>query len=131
MGWPDAGDLLAGPRGRRLCWSLLDPGGYPGWIGVWASADAGDLTAYWQEPDGVDRALTDPGVRDVLRPVARAVTAAPGAQWWPSPVAADRQQYAEWIDEHDFSPRLAGTAAELAAVTWTKTDEGQPGWIPA
>jgi hypothetical protein len=153
MGWPDAGDLLAGPRGRRLCWSLLDLGGYPGWTRVWAGAHPGDLTsllgelddcvartdldatvtqaselallaalaepvgraAYWQEPDDVDRALTDPRARDALRPVARAVTAAPAAQWWPSPIARDRQQYAEWIDEHDFSPRLAGAAAELAA----------------
>lgn len=153
MGWPDAGDLLTGPRGRRLCWSLLDLDGYAGWIGVWAGAHPGDLSSllgeladcvartdldatvkraselallavlaepvgramYWQEPDGVDRTLTDPRVRDVLRPVAEAVTGAPAAQWWPSPVAADRQQYAEWIDEHDFSPRLAGAAAELAA----------------
>jgi hypothetical protein len=30
MGWPDARDLLAGPHGRRLCWSLLDLGGSPG-----------------------------------------------------------------------------------------------------
>jgi hypothetical protein len=153
MGWPDAGDLLAGPRGRRLCWSLLDAGDGAGWIRVWTGAQAGDLTGmlgelgdcvahtdldatvrqaselallaafaepvgratYWQQPDGVDVALTDPAVRDVLAPVAGAVTAAPAARWWPDPVAGDRQQYAEWIDEHDFAPRLTGAAVELAA----------------
>jgi len=32
MGWPDAAEgLLAAPRGRRLCWSLLEPSGYTGW----------------------------------------------------------------------------------------------------
>ena len=51
MGWPDAGDLLAGPRGRRLCWSLLDLGGYPGWTRVWAGAHPGDLTSLLGELD--------------------------------------------------------------------------------
>jgi len=166
MGWPDAGDLLAGPRGRRLCWSLLDLDGYPGWTAVSVGAHPGDLTsvlgeladcvartdldaavtraselallavlaepvgraAYWQEPDGVDQALTDPRVRDVLRPVARAVTAAPAAQWWPSPLAPDGQQYAEWIDEHDFSPRLAGAAAELAAWRAATAQDEESAW---
>src|ERR1700684_2375624 len=43
MEWPRAEDLLAGPRGRRLCWSLLDPGDYPGWDLLWDGAPRGDL----------------------------------------------------------------------------------------
>ena len=49
MEWPDAENLLAGPRGRRLCWSLLDPGDYPGWDRVWDGANAGDLTGLTDE----------------------------------------------------------------------------------
>src|ERR1035437_3787869 len=49
MEWPDAENLLAGPRGRRLCWSLLDPGDYPGWARVWDGAHAGDLTGLTDE----------------------------------------------------------------------------------
>jgi hypothetical protein len=49
MEWPDAENLLSGPRGRRLCWSLLDPGDYPGWDRVWDGASAGDLTGLTDE----------------------------------------------------------------------------------
>lgn len=163
MGWPDAESLLEGPRGRRLCWSLIDPGEYPGWDRVWRGADAGDLTGltdeltasvartdiesrvtragelellaalagpvsaamYWQEPEAEDIALAGPAVREALLPIARAVTAAPGARWWPTGVARDDQQYVEWVDEHDNAPDLTGTAARLAA--WrrdTIKDEG-------
>jgi hypothetical protein len=153
MGWEDAGDLLAGPRGRRLCWSLLDPGDCPEWDLVWDGAQAGDLAGrtaelatcvartdldsivagaselsllaalaqpvelamYWQEPDDEDHAIADKAVQAVLRPVARAVTTAPAARWWPAPVAIDRQRYAERLSEHDDSPTLTGTAAKLAA----------------
>jgi hypothetical protein len=49
MEWPRAQDLLAGPRGRRLCWSLLEPGDYPGWDLVWDGAHRGDLTGLTDE----------------------------------------------------------------------------------
>lgn len=44
-----AEDLLAGPRGRRLCWSLLEPGDYPGWDLVRDGARRGDLTGLSDE----------------------------------------------------------------------------------
>jgi hypothetical protein len=154
MEWPRAEDLLAGPRGRRLCWSLLEPGDYPGWDLVWDGAHRGDLTGltdelaacvgrtdldsrvvhasqltllaalvepvstamYWQEPDDEDHALSAPGVQDVLLPVAQAVTRAPEARWWASPIAANSQQYVEWPGEYGGPPALMATAAELA--TW-------------
>jgi hypothetical protein len=152
MNWPDAEDLLAGPRGRRLCWSLVDPGDHPGWDQVQDAAGAGDLSGlsgqlaacvaqtdlasiaaetgemellaavsasvdaamYWQEPDDEDLALAGQAVREALLPVARAVTAAPAARWWPAPAPRQLQQYVEWIDDYDHSPVLTGTAAELA-----------------
>jgi hypothetical protein len=164
MAWPDAELLLEGPRGRRLCWSLIDPGDYPGWDRVARGADAGDLTGltdeltacvahtdiesrvtragelallavlaepvmaarYWQEPEDEDIALAAPGVRDALLPIARAVTAAPGARWWPTEIARDDQRYVEWVDEHDRAPDLTVTRARLAS--WrgdTIEDEGR------
>jgi hypothetical protein len=154
MEWPRAEDLLAGPRGRRLCWSLLDPGDYPGWDLVWDGAQRGNLTGltgelaacvartdldstvvhagpltllaalvepvetamYWQEPDDVDHALSARRVRDALLPVAQAVTVAPEARWWTSPIAANSQQYVDWLGEYGGPPVLTGTATELA--TW-------------
>jgi hypothetical protein len=59
-------------------------------------------------------ALASQAVRQALLPVARAVTAAPAARWWPAPAPRQRQQYVEWIDDYDHSPMLTGTAAELA-----------------
>src|SRR5260221_3057116 len=73
-----------------------------------------DAAMYWQEPDGEDLALASQAVREALGPVARAVTAAPAARWWPTPAPRQRQQYVEWIDDYDHSPLLTGTAAELA-----------------
>ena len=49
MGWPDAENLLVGPRGRRLCWSLVDAGDYPGWDRVRCGASTGDLTGLTDE----------------------------------------------------------------------------------
>jgi hypothetical protein len=148
MGWPDAEDLLAGPRGRRLCWSLLNPGDCRERDRVWDGAYAGDLTGltnelavcvartdpdsalaraaeltllaalvqsvdaarYWQEPDDEDHALAAQEVRELLLPLAQAVTTAPGARWWPSPIARDGQQYVEWPDERGSPPVLRGPA---------------------
>jgi hypothetical protein len=148
-----AAELLSGPRGRRLCWTLLGDGDHPGWARVQRRALAGDLAGltgelaacatltdltrisattdelallaalgetvdsarYWGPPDEEDLALSDPAVREALLPAAQAVAAAPAARWWSAPVERDRQQYVEWLDEHDYSPALTGAAAELAA----------------
>lgn len=153
MEWPTAQDLLSGPRGRRLCWCLLDPGDDAAWDLVWDGAHRGDLTGltrefaactastdlaaavthadllsllaalgqpvevanYWGEPDAIDNALRAQSALEALLPVAASVTTALAAQWWPSPVATDSQQYVEWPGEYGGQPALAGTTAELAA----------------
>jgi hypothetical protein len=153
MEWPSAEDLLAGPRGRRLCWSLLEPGDYPGWDLLWEGAHRGNLTGlmdeladcvartdldstvvragqltllaalvepvqtamYWQAPDDDDYALSAREVRDALLPVAQAVTIAPEARWWTSPVAANNQRYVEWLGEPRSPLALTAIATELAA----------------
>jgi hypothetical protein len=162
MGWLDAAErLLSGPRGRRLCWTLLDAGDHPGRARVRQGGFAGDLTGltrelaacvspanlahmaatiddlalltalahtvdrarYWGAPDKEDRALNDPAVQEALLPVAEVVTGTPAAQWWPTPVAIDSQQYVEWLDEHGSPPALTGAAAELAAWRTTTIDD--------
>ena len=163
---PEASGLLAGPRGRRLCWSLLDPGDCPEWVRVRDGAHAGDLTsltddlavcvsrtnldatvkhadelalvaalvepvdmaAYWQEPGPEDQALTDLAVRDELLPIAEAVTAAPAARWWCTPIAGDHQQFMEWVSQDDYSPALAGAAAHLAAWRSATAEDEQSAW---
>jgi hypothetical protein len=148
-----AAELLSGPRGRRLCWTLLDDSDHPAWARVQRGVLGGDLAGltgelaacvtrtdltrisattdelallpalgepvnlarYWGPADEQDRALSDPAVREVLLPVARAVTAAPAARWWATPAEPDRQQYVEWLGDHDYAPVLTGAAAELVA----------------
>lgn len=179
---PSAEDILLAPRGRRLCWSLLDvglsgqdeqawTGGYDVWagayhddlrglasgLGAWveaadpaalaqstdelvllaALAGAVDNAMYWERPDEVDQALTDPAVREALLPLAAAVATAPATRWWTSAAPLDRQQYVQWTDEHGSALEVAGTAGKLAYwrannaqwATWWSTP--RPSSIPA
>lgn len=114
-----AEELVAGPRGRRLCFSAVagrmfswpdvtpqtiagflqgrDSGAVEALAG-WGEtallgplADSVDRAMYWQEPDEVDQALAAPEVRSALLPVARAIASAPSVRWWSSPVDLDAQ----------------------------------------
>jgi hypothetical protein len=151
--------LLAGPRGRRLCWTALwlglDAAGRQSaaWVPAWEAVISGDLTGrvdefaagvaladpatlagdeatvfealgwtvkvaqYWGEPDAEDRALAAAeGVREVLRPIASAILAAPAAGWWASPLDPERQRYAQFLGDHPFpEPLLSGAAERVAA----------------
>jgi hypothetical protein len=151
--------LLAGPRGRRLCWELVNDAlasaaEQPAcWNQVWRAIHAGDLSGrlddfsrcverarpatlaadpaallkalcgsvdaamYWQEPDAEDRALATATVAEALRPAAAAIAAAPGSNWWASPMDAGRQRYAQFLGSgHPFAePQLSGAAERAAA----------------
>src|SRR5688500_9623228 len=48
---------------------------------------------YWQPPDEHDRALTDPRLAELLRPIAEAVLEAPAAAWWSRPVNLSDQRH--------------------------------------
>jgi hypothetical protein len=78
-----------------------------------AVADSVDTAMYWQPPDAVDQALAHADVAAALRPVAEAVTGAPGARWWSGGVELDTQRYVEPIGESRLV--LSGTAGRLAA----------------
>jgi hypothetical protein len=85
---PDA--LLAGPRGRMLCWELIfealpDRGRGDRWTGVWQAIHRGDLSDHLADLEWCVRLvrseLTDVGDRLMLRVFGRAVGDA--AYWQP------------------------------------------------
>lgn len=119
--------LLAGPRGRSLCVSLLeerrecaeiaDLSGTPldGSALMAGLRAAVDSAWYWQEPDREDRGFAS----DALRPIAEAVVAAAGTpdlRWWTAPADRARQRYAQFLGDHPLpGPRLTGAAASVSA----------------
>jgi hypothetical protein len=161
MAWAGATavDILSGPRGRQLCWALIDPDrDAEAWTVAWLAFHRGnladhlpelgavvsmpaapavgataselallpalamttELATYWQEPDPSDLALEHEAVRAALLPIARAVSGAPGAAWWATPLAMDSQCRVEWVEFGwpgvDDEPRpLSGAAGKLAA----------------
>lgn len=76
-------------------------------------ASAVDAAYYWQEPDGVDRALARPEVRAALVPLARMVGAA-APSWWSEPVDLEHQQIVDWVDPHIGRATLSGAPSKLA-----------------
>ncbi|MBK4346755.1 hypothetical protein [Lacisediminihabitans changchengi] len=74
-----------------------------------------DRAMYWQAPDDEDALLARPECIEALRTLATAVSAAPGAQWWESPCAAESQRIVAFDNpgrdkqesRWDFSERLA------------------------
>ncbi|WP_091560650.1 hypothetical protein [Klenkia taihuensis] len=102
-------DLLAGPRGRRLCLALVHQGAGGAWPPnascdadmwvalaaavrdrpeptaglLWAAlTDSVDSARYGQEPDPTDVALADPRAVELLQPVAADLVADPANAWW-------------------------------------------------
>jgi hypothetical protein len=92
MEWPRAEDLLAGPRGRRLCWSLLDPADDPGWDLVWDGAHRGDLTGLTGElaactaRTDLDSTVVRAGALTLLAALVEPVET---AMYWQEPDDAD------------------------------------------
>jgi hypothetical protein len=91
-----------------------------------ALADAVTWAMYWQEPDDRDRRLADPRVAEQLWPVAEAVSRAPAARWWSTPVEATAQHEVVFDDPDGRSlpdPPDDGRAALLAWRADTLEDE--------
>ena len=82
-------DLLAGPRGRRMCFELRRSPDLTEEAIVKAFARSVDAARYWQEPEDKDYALADASARNVLLPVAAALCESPDVAWWGSPVQLD------------------------------------------
>lgn len=81
-------------------------------------AESVDSARYWQDPDELDRALTNREVIETLRPVAQAIGDAPASTWWSDGVALDDQVIVDWQRDNAPAPRLSGAGVVLAE--WEK-----------
>ena len=131
---PTAAELVAGPRGRRLCWELLDAqrrrfrGAGVDLASVrqcveQAVTDLGgdqressvalfkalrrsvDAAMYWQPPDDDDALLRDPDLSTAIAPVAEALLQAAPTNWWATPIALDEQRYLRFLSDDDDEAR--------------------------
>ncbi len=82
-----------------------------------AFADSVAAARYWQDPDAEDRALDDPEVVDLLRPVADAVARSAAAAWWSDPFDVGAQQHLTWrFERRDrYVPIVTGNAGASTA----------------
>jgi hypothetical protein len=103
VSWPeDADGLLAGPRGRRLCWALVGQSGVPGQAGIGPAWDqvtrtgrlavgpselAGELGVAVAQRDWPAVVAGMSGVALVAGPLAESVT---WAMYWQPPDGVDR-----------------------------------------
>lgn len=124
-----ANDLLAGPRGRRVCWELTGFASF-GLHGLQSSqvtervartvaelrADEADrlvldalrssvdAATYWQEPDECDEYLDAPELVELLRPLADELAANPATAWWDSPADLGHQHVVVFAPDEDEAP---------------------------
>ena len=64
---------------------------------------------YWQAPDSTDRVLARPDLIAPLSRVAQAVSSAPEARWWTTPIDQEDQRVVTFRDP----PVLGGAAAAV------------------
>ena len=143
MGWPDsADDLLAGPRGRRMRWSLVNPRARglvldgPCWLRVWhgGTADPAGLAAELaagvavSDLDAVRAATADVAL---LAPLAESVDA---AAYWGGPDAEDEALAAAEVADALMPVAVAVSAARLRGggpAPWHWTGSGTCSTWPA
>jgi hypothetical protein len=122
-------DLLRGPRGRRLCYEVLQ---------LWADrstpsmpsrpevdsqlafeavGEACNWAMYWQPPDDVDADLRSSEWLTRLQVAAEAIASSPATSWWSSPVDPDDQHLVQFLDEdapeREREPTLTGLRAAV------------------
>jgi len=148
---PTAHELLAGPRGRRLCWEMLDVSvqfARPGAAALRRAAEhvADELShgavvastrifsalqcavgeaMYWQPPDNDDQLLADIGLSVSLTPLAEALLNMPATHWWTSPLAEADQRFVQFLEgeEQAEQPTLSGIGERLR--TWRTDEQGR------
>jgi hypothetical protein len=144
------GDLLDGPRGRRLCMSLVTAAHPELWTAAYYAAQSEDGIAdlargvagasvpvegaalidalevsvssamYWQPADDTDTMLRDDALVAALEPTARRIVEAADAQWWWSPIDVGRQRHVQWMDGAGTRPPTLTGAAERL-IEWRAT----------
>jgi hypothetical protein len=131
MGWPGSADeLLAGPRGRRMCWSLVNPRDRdlvldgPCWLRVWhgGTADpaglASELAAAVALTD-LDAVVAATAGIALLAPLAESVDA---ATYWGGPDAEDEALAAPGVAAA-LMPVAEAVSASPAARWWASSAE--------
>lgn len=88
---------------------------------IGAVGESVDNAMYWQPPDDEDTLAAAPDLREALRPIAEALTRAPGTAWWTDSVDSDCQLVPDYYvpGEPPVAPELSGTAAKL--YDWRKS----------
>jgi hypothetical protein len=83
---------------------------------IGAVGESVDSAMYWQPPDDEDTLAAAPDLIEALRPIAKALTSAPGTVWWTDPVESHRQLVPTYYapGEPPVPPDLAGAAARLS-----------------
>ena len=125
----DAADLLRGPRGRRLCYEVLQT-----WAGrstpsmpsrpdvdtrmaFEAVTEACNWAMYWQPPDRVDADLRSSEWLSQLQDIAEAIASSPVTNWWSSPLDLNDQHLVRFLDEDvpepEHEPTLTGLRAAV------------------
>lgn len=101
--------LSATDVGPIRSWSTVES--FTGAVG-----DSVDRAMYWQLPDDLDVVTALPEVVEALRPIAVAIAAAPGAQWWSSAADMTCQRFVSRHDPQEAydDPDLGPAAAKLA-----------------
>lgn len=117
--------LLAGPRGRRVCWELVDrravyDAGRPAaWTGIWRAAVAGDLSSQsgpladlvaWADPVAL--------AADQSAVLAALQMSVDSARYWQPPDAHDRALAAAPV-RAALEPVAAALAAATGCAWWT------------
>lgn len=111
---PAARDVLVQALGT------IDPAPVLRWADPLAFLEPMELSIsnamYWQEPHQEDALAAYPDVVAALRPIADAVTNAPAAAWWSTPVDLATMRYTSMGDEHNppSPPALVGTRERLS-----------------
>lgn len=109
-------DLLAGPRGRRLCAEIADDISPEG-ISL-ALTESVDAARYWQSPDELDQELALPGSHDRLRPVAEVLASASETAWWTDRLDLADLHEVEMLEEDTPAERAPLTGVDRRLAAW-------------
>ena len=113
----------------RSALEQVDPSPVSRWDGRFAFADPMDETVSaamgWQEPRDEDVVAADPTLTHLLAPIAEAISRAPAAQWWATPLDLGTLRYTARYDDGfpAANPRTSGIAHRVAELRVAE-DEG-------
>lgn len=124
-----AEDLLRGPRGRRLCYEVLQLWAdrstpsmpsrpeVDSQLALKAVGEACNWAMYWQPPDDVDADMRSSQWLTRLQVAAEAIASSPATSWWSSLLNLDDQHLVQFFDanasDREAEPTLTGLRAAV------------------